>query len=139
MTSGSELKNGKEVRPCRQHDHGRGDRRGQILQRADLPHPSAAGKKACAVVLPRECRACLPEGIHDVVHKDFQIESSRRSCHDLCAEAVDGRLDDDIRQAEDSALHAGRRTDGKDLAENPQSTFISWKEMWIALFVFFMR
>lgn len=87
----------------------------QILQGGDDPDAAAARHVAGPVVLPDECRTCLPERIDKDIAKNIQIERRRHCRHDIRAKAVDRRLDHDVRQTEDRRLQPGRCADAKDL------------------------
>ena len=74
---------------------------------------------AGAVILADKGRANLSEGVDDEKDKNFYVERRRRGGHDVGTQAVDRRLDAQIRQGEDHALHACRQANAQHGHEYP--------------------
>jgi hypothetical protein len=99
------------------------DGKGQVLERGNPGHPEAAVPLSGTVILTYEGGAGLAEGIHKDISQDFQVERCRRRCHNIGAQAVDGGLDNNIRQRKDGALHACRHADAEDFRQQGPVNF----------------
>lgn len=90
------------------------DDRHDTAEQKDLLHNlMATHEVAGTVILTDEGNGRLTEGIDDEVTENFDIISRCRSGHDVGAQAVDGRLNNQIGNGEDHTLHAGRQADGQ--------------------------
>ena len=112
------VENGQQILARQQHDHDGDGGSDDVLAEGQKHGFFAAVDLAGAVVLADKGRARLAEGVEHVVGDDLDVERGARGGHDDGAEAVDGRLDDDVRHREDRALNTGRQTDAHDLAED---------------------
>ena len=94
-------------------------RQQQVLKQAPLHRLFAPSYVPGPVILADEGRADLSEGVDQEEGKDFQVEGRRRRRHDVGPQFIDSRLDAQVGQGEDHALHPCRQADAQHRKENP--------------------
>ena len=103
--------------------------------KADAKNVSAASDLACGIVLAGKCCGSLPEGCDDKIPKVFKVHGDGASGCGNCPEAVDGRLNKNIGEAEDCALYGRGNADHQNLCKvvlmktertNPKLKFIGF-------------
>ena len=81
------------------------------LEHREAENATAAAMLARAEILTVEGHCGLRERGTDVIGEVLEIEARRRTCDRLRAEAVDARLDEDVRNREYRLLHPRREAD----------------------------
>ena len=99
----------------------------------DEDHAAHEDAVYAAVLLRAEVLACeaergLVERVHRDVHEALHVRRRRVASDRNCTEAVDGRLNEHVRDVEDNALHTGGQSDLHDLRKafrvEPQAAYI---------------
>ena len=88
-----------------------------IFQQAEGEGLAAAVELPGTVVLPHEGGTGLTERVKGIIGDDLNVECCTGCRNHHGAEAVDGRLHNDVGKGKHGALDAGRQADLDDLAE----------------------
>ena len=108
----------KQVSAEEKHEEDGGCRCDCILYQTQCKHLFAPLQLSRPCILPDKSRAGLAERVEHVIGEDLDVVCRTRCGDDDRTQAVDGSLDDDVRQCEYCALDPGGNADFQDASQN---------------------